>query len=207
MVHPVASSRSVLSATVVAVVAVAALGIAACSNPEPATVELTGHLPKFNEKGQTAKLQVSVKDKRGKPFVGRNPELLVNTSNAKVMLAEGDDESMSIKLKATGSGPVTIEATAYGIKGSRKTDVQIPTVIEAKKAPPKRMRVGKKFKLEVVVKDDAGRVIDKPKLKFDQDEPCVLVDRDGTIEAGAVGECNVIVKSRGATARFPIDVR
>ncbi|MCP4502310.1 MAG: hypothetical protein GY822_20330 [Deltaproteobacteria bacterium] len=183
------------------------VGVGACSKAKPSSLKLMGQTLPFVEKEKKQTVRISIKDENGKVFLGKKPDLMVKTSDPKIMVAEGNEDTMEIVLRATGSGEVKVIATAFGVTGERSFDVVIPTTIEVKRPLPKRMRMGKKFKLDAIVKDGAGRIIKKPRLKFDMSAPCVLVDPDGTVEAAAVGKCEVVITSRNAQVRFPVDVR
>jgi hypothetical protein len=113
----------------------------------------------------------------------------------------------------TGSGKAVITASVAtgkdtNITASVDVDNVFVSTVEVTGDFPKPFRLSSKpVPLTVVVKDEKGQVIEKPRLKFSATDYCVEVGPDGVVAPLAVGECAVVVESAGKRASIPLDVR
>lgn len=123
------------------------------------------------------------------------------------------DVSADGVVTTTGSGKAVITATVVtGKDASISATVDVGNVfvstVEATGDFPKPFKLSSKpVPLTVVVKDEKGQVIEKPRLKFRATDYCVEVGPDGVVAPLAVGECAVVVESAGSRASIALDVR
>jgi hypothetical protein len=114
------------------------------------------------------------------------------------------------RLTSTGSGKATITATVPGanetkLVASVPVDNTIVSAVEAKGEFPKVFKLDSPpVQLVVVVKDEKGNVVERPRLKFRATDYCVDVGPDGLVRPLAVGECSVVVETAGKTATIDV---
>jgi hypothetical protein len=86
--------------------------------------------------------------------------------------------------------------------------VQVVGSVEIVGEPPETLKYGgKDYQLEVVVKDDKGNVIEKPKLSYSASDYCVEVSPTGLVHTLSEGKCDVIVRSANKQAAHSFNVR
>ena len=191
---------------------VVALAIAslACGVPPPDRLELVPPTPiKSTEQGRTFPLKVAAyrgvaaHDEKKAPLT-----VTWKTSDGTVA-----DVSPDGVVTTTGSGKAVVTASvATGKDASISATVDVEnvfvSVVEATGDFPKPFRLSSKpVALTVVVKDEKGQVIEKPRLKFSASDYCIDVGPDGLVAPLAVGECSVGVESAGKRTSIALDVR
>jgi hypothetical protein len=182
----------------------------ACGVPPPDRLEVVPPTPiKSFEQGRTFPLKIAA-------FRGvaahddKKAPLSVTWKSSDTSVA---DVSADGVVTTTGSGKAVITATvATGKDSSISATVDVDNVfvstIEASGDFPKPFRLSSRpVPLTVVVKDEKGKVIEKPRLKFSASDHCVEVGPDGIVAPLAVGECSVYVESAGKRASIALDVR
>ena len=194
-------------APVAALVVVCSL---ACGVPPPDRLEVVPPTPiKSIEQGKTFPLKVAA-------FRGvaahdeKKAPLTVTWKSSDATVADVSPDGV---VTTTGSGKAVITASvATGKDTSISATVDVDNVfvstVEATGDFPKPFRLSSKaVPLTVVVKDEKGQVIEKPRLKFSASDYCIEVGPDGLVAPLAVGECNVVVESAGKRATIALDVR
>jgi hypothetical protein len=192
-----------------AVVVVAAL-VGGCGVPPPDRLEIVPPtMIKANEVGASTKLAthafrgVAAHDDTKAPLV-----VTWTSSDAAVATVDAGGT-----VTATGSGKAKITASVPGAGGQAVTaEVDVVNVIVSSVSAtgdfPKKFRLDSPpVRLTVVVKDEKGNVVEKPKVTFRATDYCVQADPDGVVAPLAVGECSVIVESAGKTAKIDLDVK
>lgn len=182
----------------------------ACGVPPPDRLEVVPPTPiKSVEQGRTFPLKIAA-------FRGvaahddKKAPLTVTWKSSDTSVADVGDDGV---VTTTGSGKAVITATvATGKDSSISATVDVDNVfvstIEASGDFPKPFRLSSKpVPLTVVVRDEKGNVIEKPRLKFSASDYCVEVGPDGIVAPLAVGECSVNVESAGRRASIALDVR
>ncbi|MDP2343627.1 MAG: Ig-like domain-containing protein [Deltaproteobacteria bacterium] len=181
-----------------------------CGVPPPDRLEVNPPTPiKADELGKTVELQASAF--RG--IVAHDDvkaPLVVTWSSSDPAVASVDKNG---KVTATGSGKAKIEASVPGVGGKPVVadvvvDNLIVDTIAATGDFPKVFKLDSKpVPLTVVVKNEKGVVVEKPKLRFRASDYCVEVTPEGMVHPLAVGECSVIVELAGKTAKIDLDVK
>jgi alpha-amylase len=182
----------------------------ACGVPPPDRLEIVPPTPiKSIEQGKTFPLKVQAF--RGIVAHDENKApLAVTWKSSDTTVADvGQDGTVT----TTGSGKAVITANVTTGKDtaiSATVDVEnvFVSTVEATGEFPKPFKLSSKpVTLTVVVKDEKGTVIEKPRLKFSASDYCVEVSPDGVVGPLAVGECSVIVESAGKRASIALDVK
>jgi len=199
------SRCTALSAVVVAVAALGACGVPPPDRLEisPPTAILSTEQGSQHQLGVVAFKGVTGYDDSKAPLV-----VTWKTSNAAVA-----DVSAAGLVTATGSGKAQVTASVPGKGGAPITatvDVSNSMVssVEASGDFPAKFRLSSPpVTLKVLVKDEKGQIIDKPKVTFSATDYCVEATPDGIVHPLAVGECAVVVESAGKRASIPLDVK
>lgn len=184
--------------------------VTACGVPPPDRLELVPPTPiKSIEQGKTFPLKVAAF--RG--IVAHDEKKAPLTVSWKSSDPSVADVSADGTVTTTGSGKATVTATVSTGKDtsvSAVVDVEnvFVSTVEATGDFPKPFKLSSKpVPLTVVVKDEKGQVIEKPRIKFSASDYCVEVSPDGVVGPLAVGECAVLVESAGKRASIPLDVK
>jgi lactocepin len=181
-----------------------------CGVPPPDRLEIDPPTPiKADELGKTYELKAHA-------FRGivahddAKAPLVVTWTSSDPAVASVDSHG---KVAATGSGKAKIEASVPGAAGKPVVaDVVVDNLIvdsiTATGDFPKPFKLDSKpVQLTVVVKNEKGVVVDKPKLKFRATDYCVEATPEGMVHPLAVGECAVVVELAGKTAKIDLDVK
>jgi hypothetical protein len=196
-----------LFASVVVGVVACAVG---CGVPPPDRLEIVPPTPiKSIEQGKAFPLKVQAF--RG--IVAHDEQkapLVVSWKSSDTSVADvGSDGTVT----TTGSGKAVVTANVEAGKEatiSATVDVEnlFVSTVEATGDFPKPFKLSSKaVPLTVVVKDEKGTVIEKPRIKFSASDYCVEVSPDGVVGPLAVGECSVVVEVAGKRATIALDVR
>ena len=191
-----------------AAVAFAAL-LGACGAPPPDRLEITPATPiKNTEAGTQTKLKVAAY--RGvADYDDSKAPLVVSWKSTNPAVAEVAADGT---VTSTGSGKAQITASVPGKAGAPVTasvdvnNVMVSTVEMTGEFPAKFKLSSAPVTVKVLVKDEKGQIIDKPKLSFKATDYCVEVSPDGIVHPLAVGECAVVVESAGKTAKIDLNV-
>jgi hypothetical protein len=186
------------------------VSLAACGVPPPDRLELVPPTPiKSNEAGASFPLKVAAY--RGvAPHDDQKAPLTIQWTSSDPAVA---DVSPNGVVTTTGSGKAVITASvATGKETAISATVDVHNVfvstIELTGAFPNPFRLASPaVPLTVVVKDEKGQVIEKPRLTFKASDYCIEVDGNGLVKPLAVGECSVMVESAGKRASIALDVR
>jgi hypothetical protein len=196
--------------SLIAFIATAALGVTACGTPPPDRIEIDPPTPiKATEPGAQSTLKVNAF--RGvAAYDDSKAPLVVSWKTSDPGVA---DVNQNGEVTARGSGKAVITASVPGKGGAAVEanvdvhNVMVSTVEMSGPFPPKFRFSSPPVQLAVVVKDEKGAVVEKPKLNFRASDHCVEVTPDGLVHPLAVGECDVIVEVAGKSARVPLDVK
>jgi hypothetical protein len=179
----------------------------ACEPPAPDRIEV---VPRTRLKADRAGLEhrLRVDAFRGlAPFRGELPPVRWTSSDESVVSVDGDG-----RVKAVGSGQATI--TAAMLEGPREvTDsVEVTNVFVASVAVdgvfPASLRVRDgPVPIKVVVRDEKGRTIPSPSLRYETTGPCMEARRDGLIFPMEPGTCSIVVKSADAWTKVDVVVK
>lgn len=199
-------TRTHLPAFIVA----AALSTLACGTPPPDRLEIDPPTPiKATEPG--AQAQLKVKAFRGiADYDDSKAPLVVSWKSSDASVADVNDSGL---VTARGSGKAVITASVPGKGGAAVeaavdvSNVMVSTVEMSGPFPSKFRLSSPPVQLTVVVKDEKGQLIEKPKLNFKASDYCVEVSPDGLVHPLAVGECDAIVEVAGKSARVSLDVK
>jgi hypothetical protein len=183
------------------------IGLTGCEPKAPDRIEL---VPRTRIKADHAGVEhrLKVDAFRGlAPFRGELPAIRWTSSDETV--ASVNDSGV---VTAVGSGEATI--TAAILEGEREaTDsVEVANVFVASVAvdgvfpPSLRVRDGA-VPIKVVVRDEKGRAIPSPSLRYDTTGPCLEARRDGMIFPMEPGTCSVVVKSADAWTKVEVVVK
>jgi hypothetical protein len=192
-----------------AVLAVALL--AACADPPPAklTIDSSGPIH-FMKRGLTRQVTLAAFDAKGRPFHLTGKEQ-VTWSSSDPSVATVDAKGT---ITATGSGVTQVKAAMSDLEATVDATSSIPGSVEVKepagttKDAPFKMRFKTKpVQAVVVVKDDKGTVIPKPKILYRAMDYCVDVSEDGLLTPLADGACAVQVSVGEQSAKIWLDVR
>lgn len=187
-----------------------ALSSLACGVPPPDRIEIVPPTPiKADEPGMETKLAIEAYrgvasyDDSKAPLVvtwtSSNPAV-ADVSAAGVVVSRGSGKAQ-IKASVPGKSGTAVEATVD------VNNVMISTVEASGDFPAKFKLSSAPVTLKVLVKDEKGQIIDKPKVTFSASDYCVEASPDGVIRPLAVGECDVIVESGGKRApKIPLNV-
>lgn len=175
----------------------------ACEPKKPARLELDPKGPfQMTRVGQSERIKPMAYDEKNRPFVSQLE--MTYTSSDPTVAKVGADGTIT----ATGSGTATISAESLGIKTQAEVRVQIVGSVEIVGEPPETLKYGgQDYQLQVVVKDDKGNVIEKPKLSYSASDYCVEVSPTGLVHTLSEGKCDVIVRSATKQAAHSFDVR
>jgi hypothetical protein len=179
----------------------------ACEPPAPDRIEV---VPRTRIKADRAGLEHRLKIDafRGlAPFRGELPPVRWTSSDETVASVDGDG-----RVKAVGSGEATITAALF--EGPREvTDsVEVSNVFVASVAVdgvfPASLRVRDgAVPIKVVVRDEKGRTVPSPSLRYETTGPCMEARRDGLIFPMEPGSCSVVVKSADAWVKVDVVVK
>lgn len=194
-----------------ACILVAALLLAACGETPPAKLALDPKGPfSFTKVGDTEQVKVAAFDAKGRPYTRKGAVPVEYSSSDETVVKV----SPSGEIVATGSGKAQVRATAWGLETTADAAVRIVGSVEVvdpagtTKKAPKRVRLkDKPFPVQVVVKDDKGAVIEKPKVLYKALDYCVETDDDGVLTPLTEGECGVRVTAADKSATLWLDVR
>ncbi len=182
----------------------------ACGVPPPDRLEIEPPLPiKSAELGQTVSLQAHAFRGIVAHDEGKAP-LVVTWTSSDPAVATVDAGG---KVTVAGSGKAKIQASVPGRNNQAVTaDVDVNNLIvqtvTATGDFPKRFRLNSKpVPLTIVVKDEKGGVVEKPKLRMHANDYCVEVTPDGVVYPLAVGSCSVIVEAGSKAAQIDLDVK
>jgi hypothetical protein len=186
------------------------LSLVSCGVPPPDRLELVPPTPiKSNEAGATFPLKVSAYRGVASHDEQKAPLSVQWTSSDRAVADVNADGVVT----TTGSGNAVITASvATGKETTISATVDVHNVfvstIELTGEFPKPFRLSSPaVPLTVVVKDEKGTVIEKPRLAFKASDYCIEVDGNGLVKPLAVGECSVMVESAGKRASIALDVR
>jgi hypothetical protein len=182
----------------------------ACGEPPPDRVEIVAPgTIRADEVGKTQPL--TIRAFRGvKEHDYAKAPLTVTWNSSDTSVVTVDDAGL---LTARGSGKATITVSVPGANGAPLTasvpvDNVIVSSVQATGEFPKVFKLDSPpVPLSVVVKDEKGNVVEKPKLKFRATDYCVDVSGDGVVRPLAVGPCSVVVETAGKTAKIDLDVK
>ncbi len=185
--------------------------LCACADKQPAKLALDPKGPfRFEKRGQSEQVKIAAFDEKGFPFT-RQGAVPVTYSSSDESVVTVDATGT---ITATGSGKAQLKATAWGLETSADVTSTIPATVEVKvpagttKAAPFKMRMNAKpMQIVVVVKDDKGVVIEKPKVIFRALDYCVETTDDGLLTPLAEGPCPVLVSVADQSAKVWMDVR
>lgn len=174
-----------------------------CEPNKPARLALDPKGPfAMTRVGQVERVKPMAYDDKNRPFV-QALDVTYRSSDESVAKVAPDGT-----ITATGSGTATITAEAEGVKGTAEVRVSVVGSLEIVSDPPAKLKYGgKDHQLKVVVKDDKGNVIEKPKVFYEASDYCVEVSPDGLVHALSVGKCEVIARSGDKSVRHEFDVR
>jgi hypothetical protein len=176
------ASRTLCAVLVGAAVALSLVALVGCEPPAPDRIELVPRA-RITADRPGAEHRVRVDAFRGlAPFRGELPPVRWTSSDASVAsVASVDGDG---RVKAVGSGEATI--TAAILDGAHEvTDrVEVKNLFVASVAVdgvfPAVLRVRDgAVPIKVVVRDEKGRVIPSPTLRYDTNGPCLEARRDG----------------------------
>ena len=193
-----------------AFIVAAALSVIACGTPPPDRLEVDPPTPiKATEPG--SQTQLKVKAFRGiTAYDDSKAPLVVTWKSSDAAVADVNATGL---VTARGSGKAVITASVPGKGGAAVeatvdvANVMVSTVEMTGPFPPKFRLSSPPVQLSVVVKDEKGQVVEKPKLTFKASDFCVEVTPDGVVHPLAVGECDAIVEVAGKSARIALDVK
>lgn len=173
-----------------------------CEAPQPDRLALDPSGPLHFEK-RGAREEFKVAAFRGpRPFVKAVPATWT-TSNPDVVSV--DDKGI---ITSTGSGRAVVTASAWGLSAHADVSVSIVGSVEVMNSLPQPLKLsGKGARLDVIVKDDKGNVIERPKLAYRATDYCVEVDDEGFVAPLADGDCDVVVSAADKSARVKLSVR
>lgn len=190
--------------------AVVALSLAvACGVPPPDRLEITPPAAiKSEEMGQTFALKAKAWRGIVEHDDAKAPVNFTWSSSDPAVASVDNNGTVTI----TGSGQAKISVTAQGANGPIHQDVDVNNLIvdsiTATGDFPKKFRLDSPpVKLTVVVKNEKGVVIDKPKLRMSASDYCVEVTPEGMVHPLAVGQCSAIVEIAGKRAKIDLDVK
>lgn len=184
--------------------------VVGCGVPPPDRLEIVPPTPiKSIEQGKAFPLKVQAF--RG--IVAHDEQkapLVVSWKSSDTSVADvGQDGTVT----TTGSGKAVITASVPAgkdatISATVDVDNVFVSTVEASGDFPKVFKLSSApVTLNVVVKDEKGTPIEKPRIKFSASDYCVEVSPEGVVGPLAVGECSVIVESAGKRATIALDVR
>ena len=183
--------------------------VAGCGVPPPDRLELVPPTPIRNtEAGVTTKLVVQAY-KGVVAYDESKAPLVVSWKSSNPAVAEVNADGA---VTSVGSGTAQITASVPGANKAAitatvdVTNVIVSTVEATGDFPAKFKLNSPPVTLKVVVKDEKGQVIDKPRLKFSASDYCVEATPDGVVHPLAIGECDVIVESAGKRAKISLNV-
>lgn len=194
-----------------ACILVCALLVAGCGEKKPARLQMDPKGPfTFSKAGQFEQVRVAAFDEKGMPFT--------RAGAAPVAYASSDESVATVAadgtITAVGSGKVTITAKAWDLETTADVTSTIVGSVEivepagTSKKSPRRVRLKEKpFAMKVVVKDDKGGVIEKPKVLYKALDYCVEASDDGVLTPLTEGECGVRATSADKSATLWLDVR
>jgi hypothetical protein len=201
--------RSAHTAVLAAVCSLVLLG--GCEDPPPVKLTLDPAGPfKLVKKGQTQQLTATAFDAKGIIYKRKSP-VPVTYSSTDTSVATVDGTGL---ITATGSGAAQVKAQAWDLEATADVTAVIPGSIEVqvpagttKDAPFKMRFKTKPVQMVVVVKDDKGVVLPKPKILYRALDYCVEVSEDGLLTPLADGACIVQVSVADVNAKVWVDVR
>ena len=175
----------------------------ACEPKKPSRLELDPKGPfQMTRVGQSERIKPMAYDDKNRPFVSQL-EMTYTSSDPTVAKVSADGT-----ITASGSGTATIAAETLGVKTQAEVRVQIVGSVEIVGEPPETLKYGgQDYQLQVVVKDDKGNVIEKPKLSYSASDYCVEVSPTGLVHTLSEGKCDVIVRSATKQAAHSFAVR
>jgi hypothetical protein len=190
---------------------VASLLLTACGDTPPAKLALDPKGPfSFTKIGEIEQVKVAAFDGKGMPYTRKGAVPVEYSSSDESVVKV----SPSGEIMATGSGKAQVKATAWGIDTTADASVRIVGSIEVvdpagttKKAPKHVRLKDKPFPVRVVVKDDKGVVIEKPKVLYKALDYCVETDDEGVLTPLTEGECGVRVTAADKSATLWLDVK
>lgn len=194
-------SRALPMAALLAVVSSGVMS--GCEPKKPARLALDPRGPfRMTRIGQSEQVKPMAYDEANLPFV----------QALDVAYKSSDDTVAKVSsagvIEATGSGSAVITATTEGLSATAAVEVLVVGSVEIVGDPPAKLRYGgKDITLDVVVKDDKGREIPKPKLSFSASDYCVQVSPDGVVHPLTIGKCDVIVRSADQSASHTFEVK
>jgi hypothetical protein len=179
--------------------AVVAVVVGACAEKKPDRLALDPAGPfTFERKGESETVKVMAWEGK-RPFVKAVPVVYTSSDGSVVTV-----DPLGV-ITCTGSGEATITAEAWALTTTATARCSVIGSVEVKDDVPKPFRSKQKeHRLSVVVKDDKGKPIDKPKVGFRATDYCVEVDDDGLLKWLTEGECDVVVSVADKSARVKI---
>lgn len=176
---------------------------AGCEPKRPARLSLRPAGPfQMTRVGETEQVKPMAYDDKSRPFA-QALEVIYRSSDESVARVSSDGT-----ITATGSGEATITAEAEGVSAAASIAVQVVGSVEIVGDPPATLKFGgNEYALQVVVKDDKGRPIERPKLSFAASDYCVEVSPTGVVRPLTVGACEVEVRAADKTAHHAFRVR
>jgi len=187
----------------------ACLAGVACGVPPPDRLEITPPAAiKSQEMGQTFALKAKAWRGIVEHDDPKGPVAFTWASSDPGVATVDNSGTVTI----TGSGRAKITVSAAGRDGTIREDVDVNNLIvdsvTATGDFPKKFRLDSPpVKLTVVVKNEKGVVIDKPKLRMSASDYCVEVTPEGMVYPLAVGQCSAIVEVAGKRAKIDLDVK
>lgn len=178
------------------------LSLPACEEKKPDRLALDPAGPfRFERKGETETVNVAAFT-GARPYVRAVP---VEYASSDATVATVDAKGV---ITCTGSGAATVTARAWGISTTADISATVVGSVEVKDDVPRPFKLKNPgVQLHVVVKDDKGHVIDKPKVSFRATDYCVEVDDAGFMKPLADGDCDVVVSAADQSARLKLQVR
>lgn len=181
-----------------------ALALGGCEPPKPAKLHMDPSGPfRLASAGATEQVKVAARDEMNRPW----------TKPLEVTYASSDESVAKVApdgtVTATGSGDAVITAQAEGLETKADVSVRIVGSVEIAPGAPTKwsLRKGGQHKLDVIVKDDKGNVMDpRPTVAFSTSNWCIDIDPDGTFRPVSLGKCAAVATVAGKSAKLQVEV-
>lgn len=174
------------------------LAIAACS-PTVKQVSVEPARAQLGAKGAPLQLRAIAKDAKGAPL---SVKLTWSTGNPAVASVDATGKAIALE-----SGTAEITAASGAIKGSAEVEVEIPGALSIAPAATTLVGIGQTAQLQLIVKDDAGKVIkDAPATWTSSTASVVAVDRTGAVRSVGAGAATISARIGALTATARVTV-
>jgi parallel beta-helix repeat protein len=149
--------------------------------------------------GKSGNLSAEIRDQAGNLLTGR--AISWSTSNATVATV-----STGGSVSAVAAGAATISATSEGKTGTATVTVSAPVTTVVVIPANVSLEVGQSTTLRAEVRDQSGKLIDRPVLWSSSNSGIAAVSSAGTVDAAAVGTANITATSEGISGTATITV-